>query len=104
MQIAGPTAAFATTVAGIVATKGMNALMIATIMAGLILIIMGLCRMGRFIKYIPVTIVEGFTAGKIMWVKKHEPENYARCKRRNDVRIVHHLYRLCRFYGRYVCV
>ncbi len=63
VQIAGPTAAFATMVAGIVATKGMNALMIATIMAGLLLIIMGLCRLGRFIKYIPKTIVEGFTAG-----------------------------------------
>ena len=63
VQIAGPTAAFATTVAGIVAVKGMSGLMLATIMAGIILIVMGLCRLGSLIKYIPYTITTGFTAG-----------------------------------------
>lgn len=63
VQIAGPTAAFATIVAGIVATEGMDGLIIATIMAGIILIIMGLCKFGTLIKYIPNTITTGFTFG-----------------------------------------
>jgi SulP family sulfate permease len=63
VQIAGPTAAFATTVAGIVATEGMSGLAISAIMAGIILIIMGFCRFGALIKYIPGTITTGFTFG-----------------------------------------
>ncbi len=63
VQIAGPTAAFATIVAGIVAHKGMNGLIIATILAGIILIVMGFLRLGNLIKYIPFTITTGFTAG-----------------------------------------
>ena len=62
VQIAGPTAAFATIVAGIVA-KGMDKLILATIMAGIILVIMGVLRLGNLIKYIPYTITTGFTAG-----------------------------------------
>ncbi|MBO4461632.1 MAG: STAS domain-containing protein [Lachnospiraceae bacterium] len=63
VQVSGPTAAFATIVAGIVATKGMSGLVVATIMAGIILIIMGLCKLGTLIKFIPYTITTGFTAG-----------------------------------------
>jgi len=63
VQIAGPTAAFATIVAGIVATDGTEGLMIATIMAGLMLIVMGLCQFGNLLKFIPFTITTGFTAG-----------------------------------------
>ncbi|SCY29665.1 sulfate permease, SulP family [Lachnospiraceae bacterium XPB1003] len=63
VQIAGPTAAFATIVAGIVATEGMDGLIISTVMAGIIMIIMGLCRFGVLIKYIPGTITSGFTFG-----------------------------------------
>lgn len=63
VQIAGPTAAFATIVAGIVATKGMDGLFIATVLAGVMLIIMGVCKVGALIKYIPHTITVGFTAG-----------------------------------------
>ena len=63
VQIAGPTAAFATIVAGIVATKGMDGLILATILAGVILIAMGFLRLGNLIKYIPYTITTGFTAG-----------------------------------------
>ena len=63
VQIAGPTAAFATIVAGIVATKGMGGLALATIMAGIILILMGFLRLGSLIKFIPYTITTGFTAG-----------------------------------------
>lgn len=63
VQIAGPTAAFATIVAGIVATKGLSGLMLATLMAGIILILMGVFKLGGLIKFIPFTITTGFTAG-----------------------------------------
>lgn len=63
VQIAGPTAAFATIVAGIVATSGMQGLMMATILAGILLVIMGLLRLGTLIKYIPSCITIGFTGG-----------------------------------------
>ncbi len=63
VQIAGPTAAFATIVAGIVATKGMDGLILSTILAGIILVAMGFLRLGNLIKYIPYTITTGFTAG-----------------------------------------
>ncbi len=63
VQIAGPTAAFATVVAGIVATKGMSGLIIATLMSGIMLILMGVFKLGSLIKYVPKTITVGFTAG-----------------------------------------
>ena len=63
VQIAGPTAAFATIVAGIVVRQGMDGLIIATVMAGILMVIMGLCRFGSLIKYIPGTITAGFTFG-----------------------------------------
>lgn len=63
VQISGPTAAFATIVAGIVARNGFDGLVLATIMAGIILMIMGFCRLGNLIKFIPYTITTGFTAG-----------------------------------------
>ena len=63
VQIAGPTAAFATIVAGIVASEGMDGLVLSTIMAGIIMLIMGFCRFGALIKYIPGTITTGFTFG-----------------------------------------
>ena len=63
VQIAGPTAAFATIVAGVVAANGMEGLVVATILAGVFLIIMGFCRFGALIKFIPFTITTGFTSG-----------------------------------------
>ncbi|MBQ6865168.1 MAG: STAS domain-containing protein [Clostridia bacterium] len=63
VNISGPTAAFATIVAGVVATQGISGLVLATLLAGLFLIIMGVCRLGSLIKYIPLTITTGFTAG-----------------------------------------
>jgi SulP family sulfate permease len=63
VNISGPTAAFATIVAGIVAQHGMEGLAIATLMAGAILVLMGLLRLGSLIRYIPETITVGFTAG-----------------------------------------
>lgn len=63
VQIAGPTAAFATTVATVVATNGMDGLFIATVIAGILLLLMGVLKLGTLIKYIPKTITVGFTAG-----------------------------------------
>ncbi|MBE7055129.1 MAG: sodium-independent anion transporter, partial [Ruminococcaceae bacterium] len=63
VQIAGPTAAFATIVAGVVAKNGMEGLVLATLMAGVFLILMGVFKLGSLIKYIPYTITTGFTAG-----------------------------------------
>lgn len=63
VQIAGPTAAFATIVAGVVASQGMDGLFIATVMAGILLVIMGVLKLGTFIKYMPHTITVGFTGG-----------------------------------------
>ncbi len=63
VQISGPTAAFATIVAGIVATSGMEGLVAATIIAGGLLILMGLFRLGTLIRFVPYTITTGFTAG-----------------------------------------
>ena len=63
VNISGPTAAFATIVAGVVATHGTDGLILATVMAGILLILMGICHFGTLIKYIPMTITTGFTAG-----------------------------------------
>lgn len=63
VQISGPTAAFATIVAGIVATDGMDGLIAATVIAGALLIIMGALRLGTLIRFVPHTITTGFTAG-----------------------------------------
>lgn len=63
VQIGGPTAAFVVIIYGIIETYGFDGLVVATIMAGIIMIIFGLCRMGNLIKFIPYTITTGFTAG-----------------------------------------
>lgn len=63
VQIAGPTAAFATIVAGIVAKNGLDGLVIATILAGIFLVLMGSVHFGTLIRFIPYTITTGFTAG-----------------------------------------
>ncbi|MBP3326799.1 MAG: sulfate permease [Coprococcus sp.] len=63
VQIGGPTAAFVTIIYGIVQTNGIDGLIAATIMAGVFLIIMGICHFGTLIKYIPYTITTGFTCG-----------------------------------------
>ncbi len=63
VQIAGPTAAFATIVAGIVAKNGFSGLVLATLIAGVILILMGVLKLGSLIRFIPHSITTGFTAG-----------------------------------------
>ena len=63
VQVSGPTAAFAAIVAGIVATDGIDGLIAATIIAGGLLILMGLLKLGTIIRFVPYTITTGFTAG-----------------------------------------
>ena len=63
VQIGGPTGAFIVIVYGIVQTYGLDGLMIATILAGVILIIMGLIKLGTLIKFIPLPLITGFTSG-----------------------------------------
>ena len=63
VQIAGPTAAFATIVAGVVAQNGFSGLVLATVIAGILLILMGVFKLGSLIKFIPYTITTGFTTG-----------------------------------------
>ena len=63
VQISGPTAAFATIVAGIVATDGMEGLVAATIIAGILLMLMGFLKLGAIVRFVPYTITTGFTAG-----------------------------------------
>ena len=63
VQIGGPTGAFAVIVYGVVNKFGYEGLVIATIMAGILLILLGALKMGGLVKFIPYTIVTGFTAG-----------------------------------------
>lgn len=63
VQIGGPTAAFVVIIYGIVTSYGTDGLIVATIMAGIILCLMAVCRFGSLIKYIPYTITTGFTCG-----------------------------------------
>ena len=63
VQIGGPTGAFIVIIYGIIQQYGLSGLMIATIMAGILLIVMGLTRMGSIIKFVPYPVIVGFTAG-----------------------------------------
>lgn len=63
LQISGPTGAFIVVLAGIVQSHGMSGLLLATVMAGIILLILGLTRLGSLIQYMPAPVVLGFTAG-----------------------------------------
>lgn len=62
-QISGPTGAFVVIVFGIIGQYGLSGLMMATLMAGIIIILMGVSKAGRLIKFIPLPIITGFTAG-----------------------------------------
>ncbi|MEG1416101.1 MAG: SulP family inorganic anion transporter [Clostridium sp.] len=63
VQIGGPTGAFVVIVYGIISTYGIQGLIVSTIMAGIIMILLGIFKMGRFIKFVPYPITIGFTAG-----------------------------------------
>ena len=63
LQIAGPTGAFVAILAGVTAKYGIAGLQVATLMAGAMLVLMGVARMGGVIKFIPAPVIIGFTAG-----------------------------------------
>lgn len=63
LQISGPTGAFIVILAGITAKYGIAGLQVATLMAGVILLVMGLAKMGGLIKFIPTPVIIGFTTG-----------------------------------------
>src|SRR5262245_60060534 len=62
-QVSGPTAAFVAILLPIVQQHGLGGLMVATLLAGTMLVLLGLFRMGRFIQFVPFPVVTGFTAG-----------------------------------------
>ena len=70
LQIAGPTGAFIVVLSGITAKYGIEGLQVATLMAGAMLLLLGLARMGSVIKFIPDPVIVGFTAGiaVIIWI------------------------------------
>ena len=70
IQIAGPTGAFIVILAGVVAQFGVAGLLLATLMAGVMLVLMGMARLGAVIRFIPDPVIVGFTAGiaVIIWV------------------------------------
>ena len=63
VQIGGPTGAFIVIIYGIIQQHGLTGLLIATIMAGILLILMGLFKLGNVIKFVPYPVIIGFTAG-----------------------------------------
>lgn len=63
VNITGPTAAFVVILLPIVQQYGLSGLLVATMMSGIILLIMGLCRLGRLVLYVPYPVTTGFTAG-----------------------------------------
>ncbi len=72
LQVAGPTGAFIVILAGVTAEHGIAGLQLATLMAGIILLLLGVARLGSIIKYIPDPVIVGFTAGiaVIIWVSQ----------------------------------
>ncbi|HYJ13505.1 MAG TPA: SulP family inorganic anion transporter [Thermomicrobiales bacterium] len=70
LQIAGPTGAFVVILASIVNTHGIEGLQLATMMAGVILVLMGIFRLGVILRFIPAPVIVGFTAGigVVIWV------------------------------------
>jgi len=76
VQIGGPTGAFVVIVAGIVAKYGVDGLLVATLMAGVILILFGLFRLGTAIKFIPYPVVVGFTSGIAVVILSSEVRDF----------------------------
>src|SRR5262245_22209559 len=63
MQVSGPTAAFIVVLAPIVAKHGLGGLLVSGLLGGLMLLLMGLARLGRYVEFIPHPVTTGFTAG-----------------------------------------
>jgi SulP family sulfate permease len=75
-QIGGPTGAFVVVIAGIVAVHGVDGLFMCTVMAGVLLVIMGLTGMGAAVKYIPRPIVIGFTNGIAILIASTQAKDF----------------------------
>jgi len=71
VQIGGPTGAFVVVVAGVIALHGFDGLLLATLMAGVILIVAGYSGLGRLMKFVPMPVVTGFTAGIAVSLRKN---------------------------------
>lgn len=84
LQVTGPTGAFIVILSGVTATYGIAGLQLATLMAGLMLIAMGLTRMGGLIRFIPTPVIVGFTAGIaiIIWVGQWQDFFWPACPQR----------------------
>jgi len=63
VQVSGPTAAFVVLLAPIASAHGLGGLLLATVMAGVVLVVLGLARLGRLIEFVPYPVTTGFTAG-----------------------------------------
>lgn len=78
VQIGGPTGAFIVVVFGVIAEHGYDGLVMATFMAGLILLFAGYFRMGNLIRLIPEPVINGFTIGIAVIIATSQPELYRR--------------------------
>jgi len=78
VQIGGPTGAFVVLVYGVIATYGLENLIICTVMAGLILVLMGLARVGNVIQYIPYPVTTGFTTGIAVLIASTQIKDFLR--------------------------
>lgn len=76
VQIGGPTGAFIVVVYGIVQQFGINGLIIATFMAGVLLIVMGVTKLGNAIKYVPYPLITGFTTGIALIIFSSEVKDF----------------------------
>jgi SulP family sulfate permease len=75
-QIGGPTGAFVVVVAGIVAVHGVDGLFMCTVMAGVLLVIMGVTKLGTAIKFIPRPVVLGFTNGIAILIASTQAKDF----------------------------
>ena len=75
-QIGGPTGAFVVVVAGIIARYGVDGLMMCTLMAGVLLIVLGITGLGTVIQFIPRPVVIGFTNGIAVLIAKHADQGF----------------------------
>jgi SulP family sulfate permease len=99
VQIAGPTAAFATIVAGIVARNGMDGLALATILAGILLAVMGFLHLGSLIRFIPYTITTGFTAGIAVTIAIGQLKDFCGVTYAEGVKPIETMEKLKAFFG-----
>ena len=77
VQIGGPTGAFIVVVYGVIAVHGLDGLILATLMAGVILVVAGLLRIGNLIAFVPEAVVNGFTIGIAVIIASSQIKDFA---------------------------